>query len=179
MILKPRRLTGPISFGVRSAISGQCPIAPINIQRRSPQELISQHLWLLTQVCGLSLIMSWWGKLLFYHRASWYQYFVLLFSLAWVGYSTVDTLAELYDHLLESHMPSCLLLIIFQVINFTEMIALSTTAKQLITYDMIHIGKGISNFFCSLFDITSTILCHAKQLPISVFIAPCLWLSAL
>jgi hypothetical protein len=61
----------------------------------------------------------------------------------------------------------------------SKVIALSTLANQLFNNDVIHIGKSMVAFLCSLKDVTGHILCHAKQLPLIVFVAPCLWLSTL
>jgi hypothetical protein len=57
--------------------------------------------------------------------------------------------------------------------------ALSTMVKQLFNNDVIHMGKSTVSVLYSLKDVTGTILCHAEQLPLSVFVAPCLWLSTL
>ena len=61
----------------------------------------------------------------------------------------------------------------------SKAMALNNSAKHMFNYDLVHIGKGVLDLLFSLCDITSTILCHAKQLPLCVFIAPCLWLSVL
>jgi Predicted solute binding protein len=61
----------------------------------------------------------------------------------------------------------------------SKVMALSTMVKQLFNNDIIHMGKSTASVLYSLKDVTGTILCHAKQLPLSVFVAPCLWLSTL
>jgi hypothetical protein len=61
----------------------------------------------------------------------------------------------------------------------SKVMVLGTMAKQLFNYDVVHIGKSIVAFLCSLQDVICTILCHSKQLSLSVFAAPCLWLGSL